>query len=317
MAHTSLTNLFPANFFNDTDLHQSLGEEFSLCDHGNMVFHWADFHETCDSIKERIETNPSLMEDFKRREDALSQLSSIPVWIRTNRKIYQSTMYELYQKHILNQSHLMGGVDPFGPLEISFISGTGPFKNMAIAECFNKNIYQDFVLVALIKGELPKRNFRIRLKAKVLAEYGKEFAQARLINLEQLTSTGLLFSVESDFFIKELSQGSSMRILIDTNLLRDSIGKSLSELKSFLSDHTFNLLYSSRKEDAVECSMASFSTQSSFDFFKNRKVYLFTSYEDLAKSGPVSAKNLKDFVDFTRDLVRDHYQSLDKKLKSA
>jgi hypothetical protein len=46
MANLSLSELFPHTFLNESTLHKSLGEEFSLCDNGNMVFHWADFHET-------------------------------------------------------------------------------------------------------------------------------------------------------------------------------------------------------------------------------------------------------------------------------
>jgi hypothetical protein len=317
MPPVSLTNLFPTNFLNDTEIHQSLGEEFSLCDHGNMVFHWADFHETCDAVKESMETNPSLLEDFKRREASLGQLSLIPVWIRTKSKVQQTTLFDLYQKHILNKTHLLGGIDPFGPLQISLISGSGPYKSMSIAECFNSKTYQDFVLVSLLKGELPKRNFRIRLKSKVLVEYGIEFSNAKLINLEQMTTSGLLFSVDADFYNKELSGTPSIRVLIDANLLHSSLNKPLADLKTYLSEHTFNLLYSSRKEDAIECSLSDFSIQSSFDFYKNKKVYLFTSYESLAQNGEISARNIKAFVDYTRELVRNHYQSLSQKLKSA
>jgi len=317
MPPVSLTNLFPTNFLNDAEIHQSLGEEFSLCDHGNMVFHWADFDETCDAVKASMESNPSLLEDFKKREASLGQLSLIPVWIKTKSKVNQTTMFDLYQKHILNKTHLLSGIDPFGPLQISFISGSGPYKTMSIAECFNNKTYQDFVLVSLLKGELPKRNFRIRLKSKVLVEYGHNFSNAKLINLEQMTTSGLLFSVDADFYNKELAKGASIRILIDTNLLQSSLHKPLPELKAYLSEHTFNLLYSSRKEDAVECTIAGFSIQSSFDFYKNKKVFLFTSYENLAKNGEVSARNLKAFVEYTRALVRNHYQSLSEKLKSA
>jgi hypothetical protein len=286
-----------------------LGEEFILCDNGNIVFHWADFHETCDLIKSQLENEPGLMEDFKHRENALKRLSLIPVWVRTEAKVHQTTMFDLYEKYILNQTHLMGGVDAFCPLEISFISGTGPFKGMSIAECFNKTTYRDFVLVYLIQGRLPRRDYRIRLKSKVLVEYGSNFGQAELVALEQLTMNGMLMSMDSEVYMKKIQDVESVRILINSKMLSDARGKSLDDLKGHLSQYAFNLLYSSVKGDSITCQMKDFSVQSSFDFAKNKRVFLFISYDKLAESNPESVKSIREFVSQTKELVRDHYQN--------
>lgn len=309
MANLLINDLFPATFLNESTLQQSLGEEFSLCENGNMVFHWADFNETCDAVKTRLMSDSRVAEEFKNKESALKRLSLIPVWIRTEKKVHQTTMFDLYERYILNQMQLSLGVDPFGPIELSFISGTGPFKSMAIAECFNKATYKDFVMVYLLNGKLPKRDYRIRLKAKILMEYGMDFAQAGLINLEQLTMNGMLLSLDSDFFLKNISGQNELKFIIDTNALKDGCDKDLSELKVHLSQYAFNLMYSSRKEDAVVCSMKDFSVQSSFDFLKNKKVFLFVSYEKLAASNP-KIKDVQKFVTHTRGLIREHYQSV-------
>lgn len=309
MSNLSLTELFPAAFLNESTLQQSLGEDFSLCENGNMVFHWADFNETCDAVKARLESDSTVCEEFKNKDIALKRLSLIPVWIRTDKKVHQTTMFDLYERYILNQMQLALGVDPFGPIEISFISGTGPFRSMAIAECFNKSTYKDFVMVYLLKGKLPKRDYRVRLKAKILMEYGPEFTKAGLINLEQLTMNGLLLSLDSDFFLKNISQETELRFLIDTNSLKTGCDKDLSELKVHLSQYAFNLMYSSRKEDSVVCQMKEFNVQSSFDFLKNKKVFLFISYDTLASSNP-NIKDIQKFVTHTRNLIREHYQSV-------
>lgn len=315
MSNLSLTNLFPASFFSDSNLQQTLGEEFSLCDNGNMVFHWADFFETCDAIKSQIETNAQLLDDFKKREAALGRLSLIPVWIRTHAKVHQTTMFDLYEKYILNQSSLLG-VDPFGALDISFISGTGPFKSLAIAECFNNATYKDFVLIYLLKGKLPKRDFRIRLKSKVLFEYGDGFQKAQLVRLEQLTTNGMLLGVDSDFYLKEVSKESQMRILIDTHVLKESADKSLEEVQAYLSQYAFNLLYSSKKEDGLSFELSDASVQSGFDFLKSKKVYLFVSYEKLAKKNPEAVASIRSFMEHSKGLIRNHYKKLPT-MKSA
>lgn len=316
MPNLSLTELFPGAFLNESTLQQSLGEDFSLCENGNMVFHWADFNETCDAVKTRLESDPRFSEEFKNKEAALKRLSLIPVWIRTEKKVHQTTMFELYERYILNQMQLSLGVDPFGPIELSFISGTGPFRAMAIAECFNKSTYKDFVMVYLLNGKLPKRDYRIRLKSKILMEYGSNFSQAGLINLEQLTMNGLLLSLDSDFFLKNISTETELRFLIDTNSLKDGCDKDLTDLKIHLAQYAFNLMYSSCKEDSVVCQLKDFSVQSSFDYLKNKKVFLFVSYEKLAVSNP-KITDIKKFVTHTRGLIREYYQAQGQIRKSA
>lgn len=313
MALQNITQLFSPSFLNDSQLTKTLGEEFVLCDNGVMVFHWADFFETCDYIKSQLENDPILMADFKQRANALERLALIPVWIRTDKKVHQSTMFELYEKYILNQISQIGGIDPFCPLEISFISGTGPYKAMSVAECFNKLTYRDFVLVYLIEGKLPRRDFRIRLKSKILLEYGKSFRNAELVALEQLTTNGMLLSMDADAYMKKVAEEEYVRILLNSKMLADGKGKNLSDLKSHLSQYAFNLLYSSNKEDALTAKLKDFSVQSSFDFSKNKRVFLFISYNKLGELHPASVKVIKDFVTHTKELVKEHYKDEEKK----
>lgn len=307
MALQKITQLFSNSHFIESSLTKTLGEEFVLSENGNMVFHWADFHETCDYIKGQLEADPALMKDFEAREAALARLAQIPFWVRTERKVHQTTMHEVYEKFILNQSHLLGGIDPFCPLEISFISSTGPFKELSIAECFNKSTYRDFILVYLLQGKLPRRDFRIRLKSKILMEYGPEYANAEVVSLEQLTMNGVLLSMDSGIFTKKISSAESVRFLLNTQMLSEGKNKTLPELKAFLSKFPFNLLYSSNKADAFYVNMKNLSVQSSFDFSKNKRVFMFASYGNIEASHSNSVSAIKDFVGYTQELVRDSY----------
>lgn len=307
MSQLSIKEFFPTAFLNESIFNHSLGENFSLCESNNVIFHWADYDETCDSFKAAIETNAELKDEYRKKELSLARLSLIPVWIRTDKKVHQTTMFDLYERYILNQVQISLGVDPFGPIEISFISSTGPFRSMAIAECFNKSTYKDFVMVYLIKGKLPKRDFRIRMNAKVLMEYGENFSKAELIGVEQLTSNGILFSLDSDLFLKDISTLNEIRILVDSEALKEGQDKSLNDLRSHLSQYAFNLLYSSRTEDAFLCQVKDFNIQSSFDFYKNKKIYLFISYDELSGSSATKIQTIKNFVSYAKNLIREHY----------
>jgi hypothetical protein len=317
MSSTGLSHVLPVSFLNESTLQRSLGEEFSLSDKGNMVFHWADFHETCDAVKKAMEDNQEMGEEFRRKEHSLALLAHIPVWVKTKAKVHQTTMFELYEKTILNQSGAGTQSDLSGNQEISFISGTGPFKSMTVHQCFNPQTYKDFIMVYLIKGQLPKRDYRIRLKSKILMEYGQQSEHAQLIQLEQLAMNGILISMDSDFYHQEITGLSEIRFMMDTQFLMEGATKNLAELKTFLSQYAFNLMYSSRKEDAVTCKLSDFKVQSSFDFLQIKKVYLYMNYEKLHFAQPETLKAVKAFVEHTRELVREHYRHMAEKLKCA
>jgi hypothetical protein len=307
MSLQDISGLFPSSFFMDSPLTKTLGEELKLCDNGSMIFHWSDFHESCDLIKAQLENDPHLMSDFISRESALERLNLIPIWIKTDSKIVHTNMHELYEKYILNQNQLFAGVDPFCPLSISFISGSGPFKSMSISECFNKNTYRDFVLVYLIRNKLPRRDFRIRLKSRVLMEYGLHFEKAELINLEQLTMNGFLFSLDSQTYLKSVAKLEKIRVLIHTPTLKEASSLGFLELKDYLSKFAFNLMYSSQKDDALIINSKDVSVQSSFDFSNNKKIYLYLTYEKMLEDNPEAIQVIKNFILHTRNIVRDHY----------
>lgn len=305
MSHKNVQHLIPTTN-SKHEVESSIGEEFVLCKNGNIVFHWADFFETCDEVMNNV--------DFSKKEVALSALNRVTVWIRAHNKIHKTSVYELYEKFILSKSELLGGVNPFETLEMSFISSTGPFKSLSVAECFNKDTYKEFIEVFLVRGRLPKRDYRIRLKSKILFEYGSSFSKAELVSLEQLTSKGMLFSADAEIFNKKFGKEKKIRMLIDSTVLQDAKNKDLHELKSHFAQYSFNLLYSAQREDALEVEMKDISIQSSFDFQKNPKVFIFIPYEKISSEKTTSIKSICDFVEQTKELVRSHYK---ERAKSA
>jgi hypothetical protein len=310
MAPPNITRILSSSPFDKFNSTNSLADEFALCDKGNVAFHWADFFETCDLIKARLQSEPGLREDFNHRDAALNKLQLIPLWVKTERKIHQITVFDLYEGSIFNQAQILVGIDPFSAPEISFISASGPFRKMTIADCLNKCTYRDFVIVSLIKGNLARRNYRIRLKSRILLEYGANVGQAELVSLEQLTTQGILLSLDSDIYLRKIRNVESIRLLVNVKSLAETKGKCLKEFKGYLSQFAFNLLYSSLTGDSIICHMKDVLAQSSFDLARNRRVFLFVSYNKLQALNPQSIGVIKEFVDQTRDLVREHYRPL-------
>jgi hypothetical protein len=308
MAHLNITQSFFPPFLNDLNLTDTLRKDFALCDTGNIVFHWADFFETCDLMKEKLESGRGLLADFKHRDFALKNLKLLPVWLKTDKKVYHTTVFDLYESYIFNPRSVLSGLDLMFPLEISFISSTGPFRGMSVADCLNISTFRDFVIISLLQERLPRRNYRIRLKSKILLEYGPNFEQAELVALEQLSINGILLSVDSEVYLRKIQNIDSVRFLVNFRSLAGAKGKSLNDFKGYLSQYAFNLLYSSMRGDSVTCRVRDFSVQASFDLARNRRVFLYVTYDKLEASNPECIGVIREFVEQTRELVRGHYQ---------
>ncbi|MFY7993150.1 MAG: hypothetical protein ACOVP4_07665 [Bacteriovoracaceae bacterium] len=287
---------------------QKLGDVLPLSSLGLIVFHWADFSETCEVLESQMKADETLSHDFIVLKERVQSLRSIPLWIKTKNKIRQFNLFELYSSYILNQT--TDRLDPHTPMDISFISGSGPFKNLAISECFNHQLYRDMVMVLLIEKKLPKRDFRIRVKAKILAEYGSQYESGHLFQMEQMTQNGLLFSCDSEFYFKEWPKMKNIRLLLNSQMMAEASKMSLEEMKLYFDQFPFNLMYSSRKDDAIETQSEQWSVSSGFDFFKDQKVYLFLPFNSIEKDHHEAVTHLKSFVSSTKELVRKIAQEI-------
>jgi hypothetical protein len=310
MADLALTKIFAPAYHADSQ-RLAFGEDIPLCENGNLVFHWADFNETCAQLKTAIDTDPEIREEYNLKLAGLNSLRSNPVWIKTSSKVHQTTMYDLYHAFILNPTTVSFSSDPFGPLEISFISSSGPFKSLSVTQCFNKQIYKDFVMINLLEGGLPRRDFRVRSNCKILLEYGANYQEAALIQLEQFTTHGLLLSIDREIYQK-FSPNGSIRLLLDTTPLQQAVGLEIKEMRSHFSPYAFNLLYSARKEDALTCNISDISSGSSFEFLRTNRIHLFLSYDRL-RGDTDSVAHVRSFVQHCRELMRQYFQTHLKK----
>jgi hypothetical protein len=316
MSNISFSEFLPFSPKNLSTEKFSLEDEIYLSDNGNVVFHWADFYETCELIKNSVYARPEVKADFSLKEKSLNKLKLISVWIKSLKKVHQTTMYDLYEQAVQSRFNFSNSLGLNGDAQVSFISSTGPFKKMAITDCFNKETYKDFVLISLLRDKLPRRDYRLRLKSKVLFQYGLDFSKSSLMGLEQLTMNGMLFSVDCEEYSNFISKQTDLKVLIDSSTLKSSLGKNLTELNQFLSQFAFNLFYSSRYEDSILCQLKDFSVQTSFDFYQNKKIYLFISYDKLSGQPGFDVGIIKDFVAHTKELIRQTYK-LDQDLKLA
>lgn len=291
----------------------NLFEPLCLGHQNNLSFHWADFHETCVAYKNHIEIDSLSKQEFEKRVTSLKKLLLVPVWMKTANKIIQTTMYDLYDRYLMGSFKVFDQFEPFDRVELSFMSGTGPFKSMAVAECFNRATYQDFVVFGLMNDKLRKREFRLRCKTKLLFEYGANFEKAALMNLEQISCHGFLFSTESAEFMAQMSLTPHFRFLMDTKIMKESKGKTLEEIISLTKLQPFNLFYSSCKTDCFSADSQGINFQSGIDFMQSKKHHFFIPFD---KINGGDLKSVKSFMEQTKTLISNLYET-GSVLKSA
>jgi hypothetical protein len=292
-------------------------ETLILCPPSHMLFHWSDALETSEQMRAMMLSNESYSREFKKCDQALSQLRSVPLWIKTEKKIIQTSMYDLYEQYILFEDNLFGTLDPYCPYEISFLSGVGPFRRLSVFECLSESTHREFVIIFLMKGKIKAGDFRLRLKSKILMEYGEQYSKAGLIDLLQLTSKGIIISLNSELYTREYTSLKAMRLLLNSKMLFSLKDKNLQDVSLKLSPYAYNLFYTSNKNDSFTFNLSDLVIESTFDFSEQKKIPLLISYERISDSNPLAAKTLQNFVSQMKELILTHHGNSDELKKVA
>ncbi len=273
-----------------------LNETIVLNPNGPVSFQWTDFHETCQLNQARLKTDAVFKAEFDQKTSELQKLRGMAVWLRTpSNQVIQTTLFELYQDAIFERHWC--GQESHAPCEVSFIAPSGPYKKFAVVDCLNSQTYQDFVQYFLLEGKLPQRDFRLRVPGRLLMEFGAGFSGAGLIDLQQITSTGLLFKCPAALFFNQVRPHGKLRLLIKTSSLDDA-NKS-SDWESFqqaIGEWGTHPFYTHNKMQAFTLSCTDFQVASRFDFGQTQDVYLFVDYKALESSHLLMAQHFARFV---------------------
>lgn len=265
---------------------------------------WSDFGKACELLRSSLPENEIFSLEMKKKKTALELLRGVPVWLRRPGKVWQTNLFDLYQLY-LNPSSLGEGLNLYQKMDISFLSGTGPFQKMAITECLNPTTHQDFVLLGLMNKSLPQRGFRLRFGVRILLEYAERFEKSALIQLEQMTDRGFLLSLPED-----VQQGlaSSMRFYLDTQLLTGLDEHSLRDIEKQFSSYRFNLFYSMKREDSITVSLSGIKGQKGIDYNITGKTFYFVPYEAMEAHDSSRLKVVRDFMTKAQGLALREFE---------
>lgn len=270
-----------------------------------VSFHWTDFQDTCQLYQRRVASSPKLREELLMKQAELERLRLIPLWIKRKSGTTHTSLYDLYEQFILETLPL-DDANPHVPYDISFVSPSGPFKKLSMSECFNLQTYQNFISVYLLKDKLPARDFRLRVKSRLLVEYGRNLQDVAMVDLEQITTDGLLLRCPSNLFFNGLRAHDQFRLLITTAGL-DRLAKkpSWSEFTEFVAGWDVNPFYGQSKLEAFDLNCADLRMHSRFDFTQTRDVYLYLKFSTVKASNELLALRLEQFIHKGKSAMRE------------
>jgi len=294
---------------------ERLTDQICLGKDGNVSFHWSDFREACRLWQTRIAIEPNLRRDYEKRLQEMEKLKQLPLWIRSGKTTTQTNLFDLYEGFICDQHWHSDESLPRPHYDISLISPSGPFKKMPVTNCFNLQTYRDFVMVFLLQDKLPRRDFRLRVKSKLLAEYGANLSEVSLVELEQISASGILLKVSGADFYGKMLPHQTMRLLLKTHFLQAAVqAKNPQEFKREVAEWSNNPFYTHDKAESFSFDCHDIHSSSRFDGDATSECFLRINIETMAKSNPQQAQRLQNFVKMAQKSV---LEMLETKHKAA
>lgn len=274
-------------------------QEFELFpqaeDGSPLQFIWSDYDECCAHFREKMKGDADVAKLREQKLTEISHLKNIPVWIKKGHKLYTTHLFEIYESHL--QQKTIFGYDVTAPMDISFISPSGPFKKMAISDCLNIQSYQDFVFLSLLDNKLPSREFRLRLQSRLLFESGSDFQHTLLGNLCQVTTKGLLFKVKAVDFFNKIKDSTQLRLLMNTQIFestKDDV--TWTDVKNTAKNWPAHPLYTQNKNDAFLIDPKELQLAHRFDYGRTSEVYFFVPFKHLSASHALMVKRIEKFL---------------------
>lgn len=276
---------------------------YQINNHAPFYFKLNDSHVLMQSIQKQLKENNQINQVYSYQLHFMEDLKKRKFWMKLSEmEIIQMSVYDVYMsllKHIKDQSF---EDELFNSYEISFIGPLGPFKHSSLIECLNTDLIDKFVFADLLKNRLPLRRMRIRTNGLVDTRYGIDEQYSQKLNICQITDSGILFSTKNDIFINNLESVDFLKVMINTNHLKDFIDSNFT--KTFAENE--DLFYTDNVLKYFYIDASKIQKSLSFKSVKSNEYFLFCRYVDMKESECPSV-----FMEFVSKL-KDYFHSIKK-----
>jgi hypothetical protein len=210
---------------------------------------WSDSEQHILNIQKQLKSDFHLFSHIQESLEKLNLLKNYFVWIKTKENTLRLDLFSIYSDCLrlgkLSQENLKMDQE----VHISFMSKRGPFIKKTLGECLNPQVYQEMAQNLVLNNLIPIRKFRLRMKVKLLAEFGQNYSDSTLIDLHQLSSEGMLLTTQKNIMthddpLRLLINPSALDLWLDDKNTESSFDQSLFTLKKdfFLKISTLDLI---------------------------------------------------------------------------
>lgn len=284
-----------------TDLvNGNLAKTYQFDDKCNFKFKLVDNDILLKKVQSALKCHTKLGELVDEQYLFIDELKATKLWLDIETSIISMSLYDVYtglMKHLKDQSF---EDQLFNCHDVSFVGPMGPFKEMPLIKCLNDNIVEKLILHSLLKNKIPSRKLRVHTQGKVIIRHGEELKNTEIVNIRQITDSGILLSSTDDLLLQKISKSDQVKFLVDTELLKEFTGNGL----KITDNNSSEFFYTTNDKKSFLIQESEIVKTLSYKSGDNNEFYLFCRYQHMLETDAS-----KDFKEFT-NTVKDYFEKL-------
>ncbi len=277
----------------------------AISNNNNMSFHWADYGLTCNIYKDMLRNDNKFQSYHGALLANLEKLKTIPLWIKTLDGISTMSLYDVYDSLVTKGKLSRFYVNSSGKLVMSFHGPRGPFEVLSPADCVNHERYTELVFTHLLDGRIPTRDFRVRCSGKVLCYYEVCFNKVTNLEVEQVTTDGILFSTQDNDLRDKLATSKEIKLLLNLDIFHQTLRQSFNDLRNAFSDYKFNLFFTRDAKHSYHVVPKFLSFYQGHDHDISGTTYIFVHFHHFKGNDDMVENVLKEFTVQLRSQIKD------------
>lgn len=275
---------------------QNLEIGSQLFEKAPIYFHWSNSAAGTKFVQNMARENEMLDQSLRAIWHRLSELKNVQLWLKTREHIIPMNLFDVYLTLVGHLKKQDQEDNLFNCHEVSFIGPEGPYRETTLVQLLNRHTYYEFIYYYLIKNKLPLRDYRLFVSGAVVLQFGPNLCYSTVVNVRQLTSSGVLFSSKDEQLLEKVSSGPLLKFM--------AMSDHLSQIKNGCSTFTANkadLFFTTDVCNFFSIVESRVMKSLSFESGISGEYFLYCRYHDMTDGEfPDVAK---DFVEYSKALV--------------